>query len=45
MARKKKTAAKKSFESFKHKDKRKNIPTKELRDFVKEDEEKPETML
>jgi len=27
--------------SVKHKDKRKNIPTEELRDFVKEDENKP----
>lgn len=29
------------IESLKHKDKRKNIPTEELRDFVKEDEQKP----
>jgi len=29
----------------KHKDKRKNIPTEELRDFVAEDEKKPKTML
>ena len=29
------------IESVKHKDKRKNIPTEELRDFVKEDENKP----
>jgi len=29
------------IESVKHKDKRKNIPTEELRGFVKEDEQKP----
>jgi len=29
------------IDSVKHKDKRKNIPTEELRDFVKEDENKP----
>ena len=32
-------------DSTHHKDKRKNIPTEELRDFVKEDEVKPETIL
>jgi adenine-specific DNA-methyltransferase len=32
-------------ESIKHQDKRKNIPTEELRDFVKEDENKPEVIL
>jgi adenine-specific DNA-methyltransferase len=41
----KKTGAKQGkqlqVESLKHKDKRKNIPTEELRDFVKEDENKP----
>ena len=31
--------------SLKHKDKRKNIPTEELRDFVKEDESHPTTIL
>jgi adenine-specific DNA-methyltransferase len=31
--------------SISHKDKRKNIPTEELRDFVAEDEAKPKTML
>ncbi|MFC1792818.1 site-specific DNA-methyltransferase [Planctomycetota bacterium] len=36
----KKTA--KKIESVRHKDKRKNIPTEELRDFVKEDEAKPQ---
>src|SRR5690348_8197816 len=30
---------------LKHKDKRKNIPTEELRDFVREDENKPRKML
>jgi adenine-specific DNA-methyltransferase len=32
-------------ESLKHKDKRANIPTEELRDFVAEDEERPKVML
>jgi adenine-specific DNA-methyltransferase len=32
-------------ETHKHKDKRKNIPTEELRDFVAEEEKKPKTML
>jgi len=32
-------------ETHKHKDKRTNIPTEELRDFVAEDEKKPKTML
>ncbi|MFQ5502205.1 MAG: site-specific DNA-methyltransferase, partial [Phycisphaerae bacterium] len=31
--------------SIRHKDKRKNIPTEELRDFVAEDEKDPKTML
>ncbi len=30
-----------SVDSAKHKDKRKNIPTEELRDFVREEEQKP----
>lgn len=30
-----------SVDSLKHKDKRRNIPTEELRNFVKEDEQKP----
>ncbi len=41
---KKKTKKKKlpvAIHSVKHKDKRKNIPTEELRDFVREDEVKP----
>jgi adenine-specific DNA-methyltransferase len=32
------------IESTKHKDKRTNIPTEELRDFVKDDERKPKTV-
>ncbi len=32
-------------ESLHHKDKRKNIPTKEFRDFVADDEQAPKTML
>ncbi len=32
-------------DSLKHKDKRKNIPTEELRDFVVEDEEGPPVVL
>jgi len=35
----------KFVESVKHKDKRKNIPTEELRDFVAEDERRPLAML
>src|SRR5205807_9509655 len=31
-------------ESIRHKDKRKNIPTEELRDFVAEDEHAPKAM-
>ncbi len=41
---KKKTTPKK-VESMRHKDKRANIPTEELRDFVAEDEKAPKTML
>jgi adenine-specific DNA-methyltransferase len=37
--------AKKKVESLRHKDKRKNIPTEELRDFVADDEHAPKTML
>ncbi|GAB6273701.1 MAG: site-specific DNA-methyltransferase [Peptococcaceae bacterium] len=33
------------LESLKHKDRRANIPTEELRDFVAEDEAKPKTVL
>ena len=35
----------KQVDSLKHKDKRKNIPTEELRDFVAEDEESPPVVL
>jgi len=45
MAGKKKTNKTKPIDSLKHKDKRANIPTEELRDFVKEDENRPETAL
>src|SRR5216683_4749194 len=43
MARNKKTTT--QVESIRHKDKRKNIPTEELRDFVADDEHAPKTML
>ncbi len=35
----------KPVEALKHKDKRVNIPTEELREFVKTEEEAPKTML
>jgi adenine-specific DNA-methyltransferase len=38
---KKRTRDPASVASLRHKDKRKNIPTEELRDFVREDEQKP----
>ncbi|HUT57456.1 MAG TPA: site-specific DNA-methyltransferase, partial [Phycisphaerae bacterium] len=34
-----------AIESVRHKDKRKNIPTEELRDFVREEEQAPKTVL
>jgi adenine-specific DNA-methyltransferase len=40
----KKNTTPKKVESIRHKDKRKNIPTEELRDFVAEDEHAPKTM-
>ena len=43
MAKKKPT--KSPVESLKHKDKRKNIPTAELQNFVREDEIKPKKVL
>jgi adenine-specific DNA-methyltransferase len=43
MAKKKPTATK--VESIRHKDKRANIPTEELRDFVADEELSPKTML
>ncbi|MBW1715309.1 MAG: site-specific DNA-methyltransferase [Deltaproteobacteria bacterium] len=45
MAQKKKNNKVKPVESLKHKEKRANIPTEELRDFVKEDETRPKTIL
>src|SRR6266849_6893691 len=39
-----KTAKRAKVESLKHKDKRANIPTEELRDFVKDEERKPKTV-
>ncbi|MDR4469657.1 MAG: site-specific DNA-methyltransferase [Nitrospira sp.] len=41
----KKTNTRTKVESIRHKDKRKNIPTEELRDFVVEEELAPKTML
>jgi adenine-specific DNA-methyltransferase len=45
MARTKTAKAPKPVEALKHKDKRVNIPTEELREFVKSEEEAPKTML
>lgn len=42
---KKSSSSSKSIESIRHKDKRVNIPTEELRDFVAEEEGAPKTML
>jgi adenine-specific DNA-methyltransferase len=45
MARKNNSSAKPvPVETIRHKDSRKNIPTEELRDFVHEDEQAPQTM-
>ena len=44
MARKK-TKTPKPITSTKHQDKRANIPTEELRDFVAQDEHAPDTIL
>jgi adenine-specific DNA-methyltransferase len=41
----KKTTTQTKVESIRHRDKRANIPTEELRDFVAEDEDTPKTML
>ncbi len=41
----KKKSAPTKVESLRHKDKRKNIPTEELRDFVAADEHAPKTLL
>lgn len=40
-----KAKASKPVEALKHKDKRVNIPTEELREFVRAEEEDPEMML
>jgi adenine-specific DNA-methyltransferase len=47
MARKKKdpTPSFAEIDAIRHMETRRNIPTEELRDFVAEDEAKPETML
>ena len=46
MARKtSKTSSSNQITAHKHRDKRKNIPTEELRDFVAEDEKDPEVKL
>ncbi|MCK6556749.1 site-specific DNA-methyltransferase [Candidatus Binatia bacterium] len=45
MATKKNSRTSIPVDSFRHKDKRKNIPTEELRDFVAEEEENYSTML
>jgi adenine-specific DNA-methyltransferase len=45
MARNNKKTGNTPIDTVKHKDKRVNIPTEELRDFVKEDEAKPKTIL
>ena len=47
MARKKNatTTTKTTFESIRHKDKRTNIPTEELRDFVADEEFAPNAIL
>ncbi|HEX9653710.1 MAG TPA: DNA methyltransferase, partial [bacterium] len=45
MPRKKSDGQAKYVTSVKHKDKRANIPTEELRDFVADDEKKPKTFL
>ena len=45
MPKKKSRKSATNIESLTHKDKRKNIPTEELRDFVAPDENTPKTML
>src|SRR3990172_7371355 len=45
MPPKKKSNSTTPIDTVKHKDKRVNIPTEELRDFVKEDEAKPKTIF
>jgi hypothetical protein len=41
----KRKTQRKSVEAVRHKDKRKNIPTEELRDFVREEEQQPRKVL
>jgi len=45
MARQRRTTGPTPVDSHRHKDKRLNIPTSELRDFVAEDEKEPKTVL
>src|SRR5438445_5500527 len=45
MAKKMKTVSSASIDSIKHKATRKNIPTEELRDFVREEEQRPQKIL
>jgi adenine-specific DNA-methyltransferase len=45
MAKKSKTAVSIPIDSLKHQDSRTNIPTEELRDFVRDEENKPKTIL
>lgn len=45
MARTTKETRRIDVESVRHKDKRRNIPTEELRDFVADDEQHPKAML
>ena len=45
MSKKKADKSSVPVDSIRHKDSRKNIPTEELRDFVREDEETPRTIL
>ena len=45
MARRKRDTTSTPIESIKHEDKRTNIPTEELRDFVDDDEKAPEPIL
>jgi hypothetical protein len=45
MAKKTKTSTAGKIDAVVHKDKRKNIPTEELRDFVRDDENAPKKIL
>jgi adenine-specific DNA-methyltransferase len=45
MARAPRTAAPTRIDAHRHNDKRANIPTEELRDFVADDEREPKTRL